>query len=101
VRASRLRLYPEEFFRLRIILPPAPEQKKIVARLATETAAQNAALKQAEREIGLLREYRTRLTADVVTGRLDVCEAARNLPASLGGAPVALDDEELEEEVEV
>lgn len=28
----------------------------------------------------LLREYRTRLIADVVTGKLDVREAAANLP---------------------
>lgn len=33
-----------------------------------------------EREIDLLREYRTRLVADVVTGELDVREAAARLP---------------------
>ncbi|HVS15969.1 MAG TPA: hypothetical protein VMV46_18760 [Thermoanaerobaculia bacterium] len=32
-----------------------------------------------EREIALLREYRTRLIADVVTGKLDVREAAARL----------------------
>ena len=31
-------------------------------------------------EIALLREYRTRLIADVVTGKLDVREAAAGLP---------------------
>src|ERR1700722_7880549 len=30
VRASRLRLYPEEFFRLPLILPPTQEQRRIV-----------------------------------------------------------------------
>ena len=34
----------------------------------------------AQRQIELLREYRTRLIADVVTGKLDVREAAANLP---------------------
>ena len=34
----------------------------------------------AENEISLLREYRTRLIADVVTGKLDVREAAARLP---------------------
>ena len=34
-----------------------------------------------EREVSLLREYRTRLVADVVTGKLDVRPAARQLPA--------------------
>ena len=32
------------------------------------------------REVSLLREYRTRLIADVVTGKLDVREAAAGLP---------------------
>ncbi len=36
--------------------------------------------RSAEREIDLLREYRTRLIADVVTGKLDVREAAARLP---------------------
>jgi type I restriction enzyme S subunit len=35
---------------------------------------------QIEAEIALLREYRTRLIADVVTGKLDVREAAAGLP---------------------
>ena len=34
-----------------------------------------------QREISLIREYRTRLVADVVTGHLDVREAAARLPA--------------------
>lgn len=33
-----------------------------------------------EREIELLREYLTRLVADVVTGKLDVRKAAARLP---------------------
>ena len=37
-----------------------------------------------EREIGLLREYRPRLVADVVTGKLDVRPAARQLPTEPG-----------------
>ena len=39
---------------------------------------------QRESEIELLREYRTRLVADVVTGKLDVREVAERLPE---GAP--------------
>lgn len=34
----------------------------------------------ARHEIDLLREYRTRLIADVVTGKLDVREGAARLP---------------------
>ena len=40
----------------------------------------DAAIGHTEREIVLLREYRTRLITDVVTGKLDVREAARILP---------------------
>ena len=36
--------------------------------------------RELEREIDFLREYRTRLVADVVTGKLDVREAAARLP---------------------
>ncbi len=39
-----------------------------------------AAIDRAHREISLLREYRTRLIADVVTGKLDLREAAARLP---------------------
>lgn len=80
LRASRLRLYPDEFFRLPIIQPPADEQLRIVESIQAETADLNAAVSRLEREIELLREYRTRLVADVVTGKLDVREAALHLP---------------------
>jgi type I restriction enzyme S subunit len=80
VRASRLRLYPEEFLRLPIILPPAPEQQQIVHAIATETAQLSTAIHQLERGIELVREYRTRLVADVVTGKLDVRLAVKTIP---------------------
>ena len=38
------------------------------------------AITRTEREIALMQEYRTRLTADIVTGKLDVREAATKLP---------------------
>jgi type I restriction enzyme S subunit len=56
------------------------EQKAIVAHIATESAPLKVAISRLEREIDLLREYRTRLVADVVTGKLDVREAAARLP---------------------
>jgi type I restriction enzyme S subunit len=40
----------------------------------------DGAISRLEREIDLLLEYRTRLVADVVTGKLDVREAAARLP---------------------
>ena len=44
------------------------------------TADNTAAIARAHRQIELLQEYRTRLIADVVTGKLDVREAAAQLP---------------------
>jgi len=104
LRASRLRLYPEEFFRLPIIQPPAEEQQRIVRAIQGETADLNTAIARLEREIELLREYRTRLVADVVTGKLDVRAAAARLPdeaapdtaeddADLGDEPEAADED--------
>jgi type I restriction enzyme S subunit len=42
--------------------------------------AYDSASSRLGREIELFREYRTRLVADVVTGKLDVREAAARLP---------------------
>ena len=44
------------------------------------TANLDSVILTTNREISLLREYRTRLIADVVTGKLDVREAAAGLP---------------------
>ena len=63
-----------------IPLPPVEEQAAIVAHLDKLTSDIDAAIAHTRREIELLEEYRTRLIADVVTGKLDVREAAANLP---------------------
>ena len=61
-------------------LPPLPEQTAIVKYLDKTTADIDSAITRARRGIDLLQEYRTRLIADVVTGKLDVREAAAALP---------------------
>ena len=81
IRSSRLRLYPESFLRIPVLTPPAHEQEAILARVASKTRHVDATIAGARREIELLREYRPRLIADVVTGKLDVREAAVALPA--------------------
>jgi type I restriction enzyme S subunit len=53
---------------------------EIMKFVDSETAPLTTAITRYEREITLLREYRTRLTADVVTGKLDVRAAAAQLP---------------------
>jgi type I restriction enzyme, S subunit len=65
-----------------VSVPVAPlaEQVEIAKWIDTELDRLESAASKARREIALLREYRTRLVADVVTGKLDVREAAANLP---------------------
>ena len=60
--------------------PGEQEQARILEFIAGESAPLDAAISRLEREIELLREYRTRLVADVVTGKLDVRAAAARLP---------------------
>ena len=61
-------------------VPPVREQQTIVGSFERSTAPLITTISRLEREIELLREYRTRLVADVVTGKLDVREAAAKLP---------------------
>ncbi|QJR36522.1 restriction endonuclease subunit S [Gemmatimonas groenlandica] len=59
---------------------PLEEQERIVNYIESQSQPLEYATSRLEREIDLLREYRTRLVADVVTGKLDVREAAARLP---------------------
>lgn len=72
----------------RFPFPPVTEQELLVSFLDSELKKVDQAVSTARREISLLREYRTRLIADVVTGKLNVREAA----ARLADEPEALQD---------
>jgi len=61
-------------------LPPLADQSAIVNGLGVSTASLATAIATATREVTLLREFRTRLTSDVVTGQVDVREIAASLP---------------------
>jgi type I restriction enzyme, S subunit len=65
---------------LPIPLPQPSEQLHILDSLKRRLGSLNESLSRLEREIDLLIEYRTSLAADVVTGKLDVRQAAANLP---------------------
>ena len=62
--------------------PPSEEQAVIATYIERQTVDIDVAIDRARRQIVLLREYRTRLIADVVTGKVDVREAAAGLPES-------------------
>jgi type I restriction enzyme S subunit len=84
----------------RFAVPPLGEANNIAKKIDGETSAIDRSVARLEREIDLLREYRTRLIADVVTGKLDVREAAARLPDEAVPETVEdiADDTELEDE---
>lgn len=75
-------------------VPPFYEQIQVAKYIESETAGVVLAISRMEKEIELLREYRTRLIADVVTGKLDVREAAASLPEKAEGEPDAFGEAE-------
>jgi type I restriction enzyme S subunit len=79
---------------LPVALPPLIEQIEISSFVEAKTADFEAMIGCALHEISLLREYRTRLIADVVTGKLDVREAAANLLPDLVGELEPFDEAE-------
>ena len=62
-----------------VLLPTLGEQEEILDGITERTSDLVGAIDRAQSEITLLHEYRTRLTADVVTGKLDVRAAAAEL----------------------
>jgi len=62
----------EKLRRYRFAFPPFDEQNAIVSRLDVTVEKIDNAIARAQRQIDLIREYRTHLIADVVTGKVDV-----------------------------
>jgi type I restriction enzyme S subunit len=94
-------LYSSAFLKTPVAIPPAEEQKAIAAHIEKATSKLSDTIARTEREIALMQEYRTRLTADVVTGKLDVRPAAAHLPDLANSTPEpateSLDETEPEE----
>jgi len=65
---------------IKVALPPISEQKRLVEHIRDTTRDIDVTISRLKGEIELLREYRTRLVADVVTGKLDVRAVAVKLP---------------------
>ena len=70
----------ENFCRVDVPFPPIDEQQHIAQAVDRGTDHIAASIERSRRQIDLLREYRTRLIADVVTGKLDVRKAVAGLP---------------------
>jgi type I restriction enzyme S subunit len=92
----------EDLKRFYLPIPPAEEQTMLINRTQALTGDLLHSISRLECEITLLREYRTRLIADVVTGKLDVREVAAGLPEpqNVKGAQLEPEEEEPEFEAE-
>jgi type I restriction enzyme, S subunit len=87
----------------KIPIPPLPAQRRIAAMVDSEARLYRTLTEL----VGVLREYRAGLVADVVTGKFDVREAAASLPDeahepdALDGIDDLLQDESAAEDAEL
>ena len=63
---------------MKVPIPPPKEQQRVLTYLHETTSQADVKISQARRQIELMEEYRTRLIADVVTGKLDVNDHVLN-----------------------
>ena len=78
--AAQPKLTKDRLMSIAIAAPPPEEQIEIITKVIEQTLSLTSTINRGEREIELLNEYRTRFFADVVTGKLDVRDAAAALP---------------------
>ena len=78
--STRDRISRSMLSKFKLPFPPLEEQNQIANHLQSTTQELETARRNAQHQIDLMNHYRTRLIADVVTGQLDVREAAEALP---------------------
>ncbi|KIN90058.1 restriction endonuclease subunit S [Thauera sp. SWB20] len=72
VWSSRLRLYPENFFEMRLPVPPHDEQLEIVRSIETDQYRVSALRDSLQLSIALAKERRAALITAAVTGQLSL-----------------------------
>lgn len=72
VWSSRLRLCPENFFEIRLPVPPQDEQLEIIRAVETDQRKANALRDSLRLSITLAKERRAALITAAVTGQIDV-----------------------------
>ena len=87
----------------KIGVPSLAEQSLIIKYVTAELSGKRRARVTVQKEIDLLLEYRTRLIADVATGKLDVRTAAAEVPDYdyRDGAEESADEDAVDQEVAV
>lgn len=99
IAAAQPGLSVERIEVLGLPVPSCEVQTAIMRSIDDETTELNGAINLANREIALIQEFRTRMIADVVTGKLDVRALATSLPetAVQEATPDQSDDEDLDD----
>lgn len=107
-RGMRKTISRSDLLAATIPLPPPDERRVLVEKVMRHKAQTEGALDAVRAEIALLREYRTKLISDVVTGKLDVREEAAKmsdvdpaeLAAVLAGGSTNSDTQEDEDDAD-
>lgn len=72
VWSSRLRLYPDEFYKVLFPVPPLHEQRAIANFLSQETETINEVIQATNQSIELLEKKRSTLISFVISGQISV-----------------------------
>jgi len=72
IMLMRWRTYPEDFKRIKVLLPPIEEQKMIINKIHTYSELILESKKKVNKQIQKLKEYRESLIYEAVTGKIDV-----------------------------
>ena len=72
IHSSRLRLYPDAFLDILFPVPSLNEQKKIMEEYSRVTSKENKLVELNTKSIELLKEFRSSLITEAVTGQLDI-----------------------------
>ena len=92
------RLYTEDLYAIPVCVPSLEEQSAILEYIYNQCGVIDDAIVTTNRQIDLLREYRTRLISDVVTGQIDV--RGVQIPDYIPEEDVPENEEDSEEEIE-
>jgi len=94
IAAAQPGLAVDRILNLFVPVPSTDEQGAIAATVREGCLGLTAAIERSKREIVLLREFHSRLIADVVTGKLDVRRVADSLPDQISQDEWLLDEME-------
>jgi type I restriction enzyme S subunit len=96
--AAQPKLTLDRLMSIKIPVPPMPEQDSLVQQLKEKTSELSAASIALEKHVACLREYWSRLVADVVTGKIDVRGAQIDVLRDEDIAPdVTIEEDALDE----